>query len=304
MEESTGQTDVEVKGGTIPSKDPESKKRIVIIVVAVIMLAAIIGGVAYWYVNYQIPHQEAVEAFETAVDGLDSRTAEVDAAIADLQTLQDSGDEPLDEAVDVAASDAIGKAQAAKETAPEMPSDTDEINAAAEQIDAMGDYAEPLASLADAKQALQDSIDQLKQVTNPSEAFVIERVTGLPNVTGVEAVTETNDPNGKLNKAGGYTASVYFSSDLVDRSEVTASEGYTGIVADGTDGGGCVEVYATAEEAENRNTYLASFDGNSFLSPGSHEVLGTCVIRTSDKLNASQQQEMTQAIKDSLIRLG
>lgn len=282
-------------------QDAPKKKTAMIVAIAVIV-AAIIGGGAYWYVNYQAPHQQAVDAFNTAREALDARTAKVDEAIAELQAVQAGEDKPLDEATDEAASNAIGQAQAAKQSAPQMPSGTDEINAAAAEIDKMGDYTATLDALASAKKALEDSIAQLKQVTNPSEAFVIQRITGLPNVTGVEAVTETNDPNGKLNKAGGYTATVYFSSDLVDQSSVYPSDGYTGIVAAGNDGGGTVEVYSSVEDAEKRSTYLGAFDG-SILSSGSHEVLGTCVLRTSDKLTASQQQTLTQEVKEALIRL-
>ena len=281
----------------------KKKPNVKAIIAAVVIALAVIGGGAYWYVNYQIPHQQAVDAFNAASDALDARAAKVDKAIAKLQKLQKSRDEPLDPATDEAASAAIGQAQAAKQTAPDMPSETDAINAAAKKVDKMGQYQEQLDALATAQQNLQNSIDQLKQVTNPSEAFVVERLTGLPNVTGVEAVTETNDPNGKLNKAGGYTAAVYFSSDLVPAGEAMANEEYTGIPAVGCDGGGCVEVFATAEDAESRNSYLANFDGNALLAPGSHEVLGTCVVRTSDKITASQQQALTQSIKDSLTRL-
>ena len=279
-----------------------TKKKTAMIVAIVVIVAALIGGGAYWYVNYQVPHQQAVDAFNTACEALDARTAKVDEAIAALQAVQAGADKPLDAATDEAASSAIGQAQAAKQSAPEMPSGTDEINAAAAEVDKMGDYTETLNALAAAQKALEDSIAQLKQVTNPSEAFVIQRITGLPNITGVEAVTESNDPNGKLNKAGGYTATVYFSSDLVDQSSVYASEGYTGIVAVGNDGGGTVEVYSSVEDAEKRSTYLGAFDG-SILSSGSHEVLGTCVLRTSDKLTASQQQTLTQEVKEALIRL-
>ena len=279
-----------------------TKKKTTMIVAIVVIVAALIGGGAYWYVNYQVPHQQAVDAFNTACEALDARTAKVDEAIAALQAVQAGDDKPLDAATDEAASSAIGQAQAAKQSAPEMPSGTDEINAAAAEVDKMGDYTETLNALAAAQKALEDSIAQLKQVTNPSEAFVIQRITGLPNITGVEAVTESNDPNGKLNKAGGYTATVYFSSDLVDQSSVYASEGYTGIVAVGNDGGGTVEVYSSVEDAEKRSTYLGAFDG-SILSSGSHEVLGTCVLRTSDKLTASQQQTLTQEVKEALIRL-
>jgi hypothetical protein len=176
------------------------------------------------------------------------------------------------------------------------------FNSQAAEIEKMGDYSAQLETLSTAKTNLQVSISQLKQVTNPSEQYVIDRISGLPNVTGVEAVTEGNDPNGQLNKAGGYTATVYFSSDLVDKSEVYPAPGYTAIVGAGCDGGGCVEVYATVDEAQKRSDYLATYDG-TVLASGSHDVVGTCLIRTSNHLAASQQHALEQSIKDSLTRL-
>lgn len=274
-------------------------KKVVLIVAAIAIVA---GGLGVWYVEYLAPHNQAVEKFSAAADGLEQRNAELDEAISSLQDLMGSEDAPLDPTTLDAASDAIGAAQGAKQEAPEMPAGTEEILAAAEEVDQMGDYSEQLAAIETATTNLQDSIDQLLQVTNPSEQFVIERLTGLPNITGVEAVTEDNDPNGNLNKDGGYTATVFFSSDLINASETYAMEGYTGIPAIGTEGGGAVEVYATAEDAEKRNEYLASFDGGIFAS-GSHTVVGTCVIRTSDHLTASQQDALEQEIIESLTRL-
>lgn len=289
----------------IKAESKEEKRRPnskVIAIIAVIVVAVVAGG-AYWYVNYQIPHNEAASAFDAAAAGLNNRNAELDSAIEKLQDLMGSGEDPLDEGTLEAASAAIGEAQGAKQEVPAMPGDTGEINSLAAKIDGMGDYAPQLEALSTAQTNLQNSIDQLKQVTKPSEQFVIERLTGLPNITGVEAATEQNDPNGKLHKDGGYTAAVFFSSDLVDQSQVYADDTCTGIPAAGTDGGGCVEVYATVEDAEERNAYLSNFDG-SILRPGSHMVLGTCVIRTSDLLQASQQDALEQSIIDSLTRLG
>ena len=253
-------------------------------------------------VSYQIPHSEAESEFNAAVAGLNERNAELDDAIADLQELMGSEPGPLDPATLDAASAAIGEAQGARCDAPKMPSGTEEIHALAAEVEGMGDYSAQIASLAEAQTNLQNSIDQLKQVTNPTEQFVIERITGLPNISGVEAVTENNDPNGNLNKQGGYTATVYFSSDLVNQDEVWPSEGYTGIPALGTDAGGAVEVYATVEDAEERDAYLGAFDGG-MLSTGSHTVVGTCVVRTSDYLTASQQKDIEAAVIESLTRL-
>lgn len=287
---------------TEEAQEKETNKKLIVIVVAVIIVAAIAGAGAYWYTNYKVPHDEAVAAFETAASGLEQRNSELDAAIADLQNIMGSEDKPFDESTLDAASAAIGEAQGAKQNAPEIPEATDEINAAAAEIETMGDYSTQLESLATAQTNLQNSINQMKQVTNPSEQFVIERVTGLSNVTGIEAATEENDPNGNLHKDGGYTSVVYFTSDLVDQSEVYPLEGYTGIPASGTDAGGCVEVYATAEDAQERDTYLSAFDGG-ILDSGSHTVVGTCVVRTSHLLTASQQDGLEQSIVESLTKL-
>ena len=43
---------------------------------------------------------------------------------------------------------------------------------------------------------MKDSIAQRKQVTNPSESFVLERLNGIPNVSQALAVNEENDVNG------------------------------------------------------------------------------------------------------------
>ena len=139
----------------------------------------------------------------------------------------------------------------------------------------------------------------MKQVTNPSEDFVVERLKTVPSVTEVLAVTEDNDPNGQLHKDGGYTSAVYFSSDQVD-AEDNFLEGDS--IAKGTDGGGCVEVYETVDNANKRNDYLAAFDGSVFAG-GSHKVVGTVVIRTSNILTATQQTDLETNVYNALTSL-
>lgn len=277
------------------------KKKRTAIVSAVAALIVAIG--AYWYVNYQIPHNEAVEAFNAAADGLQGRNDDLDAANKELQKLNKSKDKPYDSSVSDSATDAVAQAQAAKEDIPAMPGNTDKINTMAKKVNKMGKYDSVIADLSAAKSNLQDSIDQLKQVTNPSEQFVLQRLTGIANITTLEAVSEGNDPNNKLGKQGGYTACVYFNSDLVDSSDVYLSGDYTPVVDGGCDAGGAVEVYSNVKDAKKRNEYLSNFDGNSILDPGSHKVVGTCVVRTSYHLAASQQNNMTSNIEQALIRL-
>ena len=137
------------------------------------------------------------------------------------------------------------------------------------------------------------------KVDNPSEAYVIQRLKTIENVSDVSAVTEDNDPNKKLNKPGGYTATVYFTSDWVDQSNLR----YAGdtVIDKGTRGGGAVEVYANVKDAEKRNKYLEALDG-SILDSGSHSVVGTCVVRTSCELTASQQKELETSVIEALTR--
>lgn len=277
------------------------KKKTGIIAAIVVVVVVAIG--AFWFVNYQIPHNEAADNFNKAAEGLQSRNDELDKTIRGVQKLNKSKDKPYDSTTSDAASNAVAEAQAAKEDVPEMPGDTEEIKAAAKKIEKMGKYETVLANLATAKTNLQNSINQLKQVTNPSEQFVLQRLNGLPNITALEAVTEGNDPNNNLGKQGGYTACIYFNSDLVNSSDVYLSGDYTPVVDGGCEAGGAVEVYANTKDAKKRDNYLSNFDGNSMLNPGSHKIVGTCVVRTSEHLSASQQNELTNNIEQALIRL-
>lgn len=111
-------------------------------------------------------------------------------------------------------------------------------------------------------------------------------------------VTEDNDPNGNLNKAGGYTSTVYFESQNVDQSEVYGKD----LIDKGADAGGAIETYKTNKDATKRDAYLGAFDGG-ILSSGSHKVIGTVLVRASTKLTATQQNEFTQAIINALTRL-
>lgn len=240
---------------------------------------------------------EAQDAFKAASSALGEKNAEVDAAISDLQTVIDSETKPLDEATLKAADGAISAAQGAKVTAPNMAGETDAIKNQTAELEKV-DYSKELEGLTKAKTDLENSIKQRLQVTNPTEAFVIQRLTGVEHIDTPTAVTEDHDPNGELNKQGGYTATVYFVSDLVDQSQVVGDN----VIDKGTDGGGAVEVYPDEAGAEKRNDYLATYDG-TILASGSHSVCGTCVIRTSDKLAASQQKELEAAMIEALTRL-
>ena len=236
--------------------------------------------------------EEAMNVEITRIQGeLEQRDNDVEAA----QAVVDDERPALDEELKPALQTAISEANALTFEAPK-PKGLEEINAATEELKKTS-FADQLASLEDATKALEDSIKKYELVNEPEEAYVIKCLGTVKDIDGIAAATEDHDPNGNLHKQGGYTSQVYFSSPLADHTYLDND-----IIDAGTDGGGSVEVYTTADEAKKRDEYLASFDGG-VLSSGSHKVIGTCIVRTSSTLTATQQKELEAAIVEALTKI-
>lgn len=264
----------------------------------VVIIAAIAGG-CYWFYNIKVPYDEAIAAYYKAIEYVEGKNAEADDAISTAQTLLDSDKIPFEESVITDLQLKISSFREAKREIKDMPEKTNDIIAETEKLNEPLDYSQWISEIQAAQQSFEDSVKQLEQITNPTGDFIIERINEIESVGDIQGVTEDNDPNGNLNKQGGYTSTTYFTSPLVDQTDIVGDD----VVAKGTDAGGGIEVYKTVEEAEARNTYLASFDGAGIFNSGSHVVFGTIVIRTSDKLTATQQNDLTEQIKSKLIEL-
>lgn len=239
----------------------------------------------------------AQDAFTNEVTRLTNQFAERDTAVQSAQAIVDSGEKAYVDAIIPALETAISNAKAVNIELPEMPSKLEDIKSETEKLKAI-DCTESLNALAQARQNAEYSIQREKLVTAPTEAYVIERLRTVDGVKDISAVTETNDPNGNLNKQGGYTAQVFFSSPWINQSEVYGDS----LIDKGTEAGGSIEVYRTKEEAISRETYLDAFDGG-ILASGSHKVIGSVLVRTSNKLTASQQKELESRLIQALIHL-
>lgn len=239
----------------------------------------------------------AIDSYNSAKDAADALNTSLDTEVTKAEQLVTSEDLALDETLRPSLETAISETKAAKKDIPEMPVNVDEINEVTEEIVGI-DYTEVLANLGQSYQTLDTSIQQYALVNHPSEGYIIDCLGRVENVVDISAVTEDNDPNEQLNKAGGYTAQVYFSSDLVNQGDVLGST----VIEKGTDCGGSIEVYTTPEDTQKRNEYLAAFDGGIFAS-GSHTVIGTVLVRTSNKLKASEQKELEANIITVLTTL-
>lgn len=237
----------------------------------------------------------AIEKYNAAKESLEKKNIDLDSLISDSEALIAEKKIPLDDTLIPALETKISETKAAKQSISEMPTTETEILEVVKTMEAV-DYGEITDNLNNSKTALEKSIKQYALVDNPAEAYIIECLGKVEHVVDISAVTEDNDPNGNLNKPGGYTATVYYSDDRISLDK--SVYGNT-VIEQGTDGGGGIEVYATVEDAEKRRDYLSSFDGG-ILASGTHTVVGTVLVRTSNELTASQQQEMEAKIIEVL----
>ena len=274
----------------------EKKKTLLGLIAAI---AIIVIGICVWYFQVKKPHDLAEAKFNAAVKEVEAKNTELTSAMNDAQKILDKKEAVYDNTTKEAFITALSDAKAAQRKIPDLPKKTADINAETKKLSEPLDYSSVINAISEKQTAYQNSVLQMKQITNPNEDFVIQRLKGIPNISGYQAVTEDHDPNGNLNKQGGYTSTVYFSTPLIDQSSVYGND----IVDKGTECGGAIEVYASEEDAEKIDSYLASFDGAGMLNSGSHKVLGTIVIRTSTKLTATQQNEFTNNITNKLLEL-
>ena len=157
------------------------------------------------------------------------------------------------------------------------------------------DFEEQLSIIMTQQKDLEDSYAIQKQVTAPSQEFVIDSLNKVKSVANIAAVTEDNDPNEKLGKAGGYTAQIFFSSPLLGTEALAGDK----VIEGGTDAGGSIEVYANLDDVKKRDEYLATFDG-TVLDSGAHRIVGTMIVRVSTHLTASKQQKFLDELESAL----
>ena len=254
------------------------------------------GG--YWYTQFKVPHDKAVSKFNTAQQTVQLENEKLDDAILSAQEILNSNKTPYDSNVFTELQTTISSARESKRSVPALPEKTDEIIEITEKLNEPLDYSEAIAELGMRKLEAENSIKQYDQILNPTGDFVVLRLNDVSSIAEIQAVTEENDPNGQLNKQGGYTSAIYFSSANINQNDTYGES----LIDKGTAAGGCIEVYNTVDDAEKRNAYLSVFDGGA-LGVGSHNVVGTIVVRTSDGLTATQQKDLEYEIINELVEL-
>lgn len=266
---------------------------------SIMVITVIITIIAVVFAGCSEEKKAAVANYDSECARINSEYAVLQQTISDSQALIDAGEKPYDENTIPALETEMANAKASVVEIPERKGNAEEINSLVNNELKKISYVEVNKQLTEAKTNLENSIKIMKQVTNPPESFIIERIKDIDGITGYAGVTEDNDPNGNLNKPGGYTSTVYFAYDKVEDPHNVLNGT---IIDNATDGGGSIEVYATEEDAVKREEYLALFDG-SVTASGSHKVVGTVLVRTSNELTASQQKELESEIVANLTEL-
>jgi|GEM_PF-318940 len=196
-------------------------KKALIATVATLAIGS--SGAGYYLLSYA-PPPAAVSRFEKAAGVLDDENKEIEKLVSDAEKLVKENAEPLEAATLEELKTTLADTKKAIRKVPKMGSDTSDIEKQVEELAQPVDYSNTQKELADKMTDYQKSVTQLKQITNPSREFVETRLKEIDTITGVQSVTEANDPNGNLNKQGGYTASFYFSdsqvTEAVDGSDI------------------------------------------------------------------------------------
>ena len=166
---------------------------------------------------------------------------------------------------------------------------------------------EPSAEEAPAEEVAEeaDGAEAPEEATEPAEETAIEPSAeeapaeeAADEADSTEAPEEATEPAGETGEApeaaGEPVERVYFASALL--SEAFAHLSDEELLAAGAECGGSVEIYATADEARQRDAGLAE----SGAASGSHAAVGTLVVRVSEALPSAQRQEFLAQVIDAL----
>ena len=331
------------KHETVKKVIDKAKLKKTVIIAALVVGAIVIIATLVFSVVLKPAYEDAIMIYNDAVAIYNEKVAvygeksvqiatenqKLTAAIDELQSVVSSGEKPYDPNAIPNANTAINEGKIALIEIPKwedksikaaedynifqantMKKDAEHVKDYATELTGIiesmqiPDHTEVIEVINKGKKALEFSIKQMKQVTCPSESFVLERITNIRDQAGmvdVIALTEDNDPENYIGKAGWYTAKIIFRHRDVEHYGLES--GLLSLSEVGNPAGGCVEVYRTEEDAQRRADELKSQEGTA-RSPGARVICGTMVIRVSDDLKASYQQELLNLIANEMVRMG
>lgn len=316
---------------SVTKKGLNKGAKIGIAIVGVLIFVCLLVFFLFLKPTYEACIPEYTKAY---TDYSDTKKAIIDeneklnGAINNLQDLVSSDEKPYDPETIVSANAAINEGKIALGKCPDFdsyvvksPEEFSVFQAISlkKAVDIVSEYGKQLSDslekeiqpaysaanqeIEEANDNLSRSIKQLQQVTCPKEAFILERMTNIRDDVGMVdliALTEDTDTENHIGKSGWYYSKVIFQQKDVDHYGL--ANGLLTLAEVGNPAGGCVEAFNSVEDAEARNDYLTSIEG-TVRSPGAHVVVGTLVVRVTEDIKTSVQQEILNMMVEELLRL-
>lgn len=280
-----------------PKKErkPINKKLLIGMLSASGILILIVTFTLLGLTHFNESWKDATHNFKVVSNKLERMNDELDSLIQKSENLVETKDKALDEEKKAILKGTISDAKKARKEVSKKPLLAKDIETATNSMEQV-DYTEIVKSLEEKYNDFEKSIKQYKLVDNPTEEYLLSRLKTVNGIFNITAYTEETDPDKHLNKAKWYYSKIAFQHEDVKDSAI--EYGFS-IEEVGNPAGGCVEAFKTVEDAERRNQEMQSYEG-TVKSPGTHKVIGTVLVRTSEDLTTTKQKELEQAIIDAL----
>lgn len=276
-------------------KNPINKKLLIGIISASVALILIFVFTLLGLTHFNETWKDATHNFKVVSNELERMNDELDSLIQKSENLVETKEKALDEEKRAILKGTVADAKKVRKEVSKKPLLAKDIETATSTMEEI-DYTEIVKSLEGKYNDFEKSIKQYKLVDNPTEEYLLSRLKTVEGIFNITAYTEETDTNKYLNKAKWYYSKIVFQHEDVKHSAI---EYGLSIEEVGNPAGGCVEAFKTVEDAERRNQELQSQEGTA-RSPGTHKVVGTVLVRTSDELTTTKQKELEQAIIDAL----
>lgn len=277
------------------TRKPVNKKVLIGIISSVCAILLIVVFTLLGLTYFNETWKDATHNFEVVSNKLERMNNELDSLIQKSENIVETEDIALNEETRAILKGAISDAKQARKEVSRKPLLAKDIEIATNMMEQV-DYTDIVKSLEEKYNDFDKSIKQYKLVDNPTEEYLLSRLKTVKGIFNITAYTEETDTNKYLNKAKWYYSKIVFQHEDVQHSAIEYGHPIEEV---GNSAGGCVEAFKTVEDAERRNQELQSQEG-TVRSPGSHKVIGTVLVRTSDDLTTAKQKELEQAIIDAL----
>lgn len=222
----------------------------------------------------------------------------VDRELLPEEAFKEAPDEDEDEAAAGASDEDPAEADTARENAAEGGTSVENAAEAGTTAESSAEAGTAADSAAAAGTAADNAAAAGISVESAAAAGASGELESSP-ASGTTAEDTAEGGTSAGTTAENAAASETAASEISEEKEQKPKE-VIDVVMIGTVGGGAVEIFPTEEDAQARIEYLRFFEG-SLMDPGAFDVEKTCVIRASKYLDAVEQKELIEKIREELL---